>query len=99
MTKENARILSQIFLVFSILSILAICVTCCSNSQKGEYGPEEFYQKPSGDIGYGAKYYNSTTDQTMLVALIGGTLFIVFSITSVVFNEISKKDSNLVNKE
>lgn len=55
MTKENARTLSQVFLVLSILSILFVCGTCCANSQKGEYGPEEFYDKGGGEIGYGMR--------------------------------------------
>jgi hypothetical protein len=91
MTKENARTLSQVFLVLSILSILFVCGNCCANSQKGEYGPEEFYDKGGGEVGYGAKYYNSSTDQSMLVAVIGGTLFLAFSISSAIFSSKAKQ--------
>ena len=92
MTKETARTLSQVFLVLSILSILFVCGNCCANSQKGTYGPEEVYSKGDGTYGYGAKYYNSSTDQGMLVAIIGGTLFLAFSIASGVFHSIADKD-------
>ena len=92
MNKESARTLSQVFLVLSILSILFVCGNCCANSQKGEYGPEEVYSRGDGTYGYGGKYYNSSTDQSMLVAVIGGTLFLAFSIASGVFNSIADKD-------
>jgi hypothetical protein len=92
MKKDTARLLSQGFMVVSILTILFVCGNCCLNSQKGTYGPEEYYVKPGGGVGYGAKYYNSSTDSSMLGVLIGGPLFVLFSITSAVFDGISKKE-------
>lgn len=86
MKKENARTIGQVCMVLSILCILFVCGNCCLNSQKGTYGPEEVYSRGDGTYGYGAKYYNSSTDQSMLVAIIGGSLFLVLIIASGVFS-------------
>lgn len=85
MTNRTARTLSSVFMVLAILCVLGVCGTCCLNSQKGEYGPEEVYSRGDGTFGYGAKYYNSSRDQSLLIAIIGGTCFLAFSFASVFF--------------
>lgn len=91
MTNESARGWSNVFLILAVLTLLGVCANCCSNSQKGSYGPEEFYSRGDGTVGYGAKYYNSSTDQSMLVVIIGGTLFLGFMGTSAYFHNMSAK--------
>lgn len=92
MKKENARTIGQVCMVLSILCILFVCGNCCLNSQKGSYGPEEVYSRGDGTYGYGAKYYNSSTDQSMLVAVIGGSLFLVLIIASGIFTAMGDED-------
>ena len=92
MKKENARTIGQVCMVLAILCILFVCGNCCLNSQKGTYGPEKVYSRGDGTYGYGAKYYNSSTDQGMLVAVIGGSLFLVLIIASGIFGAMGDEE-------
>ena len=80
--------------MLSIVCVLVVCGTCCSGKE-GEYGPEEFYEKPFGGIGYGAKYHFKDTDTLTMALFAGVPLSIVFLIASSVFNSISQNGGKI----
>jgi hypothetical protein len=78
MTEENnAFPMSRVLLILSVLSFILMMGGCCSciGSSKTEYGEEEFYQKPLGGVGYGAK--SNTTGGDPTLAIIGGVVGIL----------------------
>lgn len=69
---------APITLITGILCLLLGCASCCF-TKDGTYGPEEFYNKGGGDIGYGAKYYSAegTSGQMLfgfIMLVLGGIL-------------------------
>jgi hypothetical protein len=75
MTEENNNFpISRVLLILSVLSFVLMMGGCCSciGSLKTEYGEEEFYRKPGGGIGYGAK--SNTTGGNPTLAVIGGVV-------------------------
>lgn len=80
MTKETARTISQVCLIGGILIILATCGVCCTG--KGTYGPEEFYDKGDGTVGYGAKFYGDNTETLALLLGVGIPLAFLLIIVS-----------------
>jgi hypothetical protein len=78
MTEENNTFpISRVLLILSVLSFVLMMGGCCSciGSLKTEYGEEEFYRKPGGGIGYGAK--SNTTGGDPTLAIIGGVVGIL----------------------
>lgn len=97
MTNERKRSLAQLFLVLTILSAVMSCGSCgACMTTKFEYGPEEFYQKGNGEIGYGADLQPSATrDRLTATFFLGAMGFILFGLTSVILKGRSLKKEDL----
>ena len=84
MTKETMRATARVFLVLTILSFVMSCGSCaaCATGET-KYGPEEYYQKPGGGVGYGSLRQPNASDRFFDATFFLGLLMtMVFGSTS-----------------
>jgi hypothetical protein len=87
MAANNALKIFNMLKAIAILSFVVTCGSClaCNSAMQVEYGPEEFYRKPGGGIGYGAKTYISGEHPYDYIAIFSGILFIISSIGALAY--------------
>jgi hypothetical protein len=71
-----------------VVIILVTCGMCCTG--KTTYGPEEYYGRSDGTVGYGAKSYNSNSDKLGLMLVVGIPVAVLLMIASVVFQALGE---------
>lgn len=97
MAVKNALMIFNILKIVGIFSFIASCGSCfaCNASLKTEYGAEEFYVKPGGGIGYGAKSSTSGGGGFALVSVISGVVFLISAVGAAIYHDDAKiEESN-----
>lgn len=92
MTKKTALTIFNTLKVIAIFSFMLSCGSCfaCFNSSKTSYGEEEYYVKPSGDIGYGAKSSTTGGETFGLITVVSGVICLVSAFGTLIFGDDSK---------
>ncbi len=72
----------KIYATCRMIAIISFVVTlggcfACIDSTKTTYGPEEYYQKPGGGVGYGASASHSGGESYTYLALLSGIVFVI----------------------
>ena len=82
MAMKNALKIYTICKTVALISFITTLGGCCAcmGSMKTEYGAEEYYQKPGGGVGYGARSSTSGTHPFDFLAVISGVVCVISGI-------------------
>ena len=77
--KRKYLIVANTLITISILSFVLMLGGCCAciGTTKTEYGGEEYYQKPDGSLGYGAKSYSSGGELSATFSAVSGAICVI----------------------
>jgi hypothetical protein len=95
--KRNHLIVANTLITISILSFVLMLGGCCAciGTTKTEYGEEEYYQKPDGSLGYGAKSSSSGGESSAIFSAVSGAICVIAFIAGTfvrISGETAKED-------